>query len=446
VITGASLALLVVLGQVPAADPSELVNRLGAARFADREAAAAGLERLGRRALPALRTARDQRDPEIRSRAAALVTRIEGALLTQPSQITLDFNDAPLTDVIRTFGDQAGIKLILFPETSQNLRDRRVTLRESAPLPFWKAIDRLCEAGRLQYNLGMHALPGTREQSIALSDGVRPPVPASDTGPFRVSLVAINYQRNLNFAASPFSRIPPAQGAGARLSPLVHEQFYAQIQIAVEPRLSVSQTGALNITEAQDDKGNPLVEPSAAGPDVRRSGYFGVPAGSVLQLQVPLIRPAQPGTSIKRLKGLLPVTVTTRKPNPLNVPLGRATGRTFKNDEVSVVVHEFRTSPNNRPSILEITVRPSSTGQPVGLANDGSIVARADSHLLQLEVTDNHGRPLPWHQTNFDVEAGRMTMSLTSPDPGASAAELHYYSLSRATTEVGFEFVDLPMP
>ena len=172
--TGASLALFVILGQAPAGDPLDLIKGLGAPRFAEREAAASALEQLGRRALPALRIAREQRDPEIRNRAAALLGRIEGSLLTIPSQVTLDFEDAPIGDVIRSFSEQSGIKLSLLPDASPNWKTRRVTIHEPAGLPFWKAIDRLCDAAHLQYNSGMHAFPNGREQAFPLFEGGEP--------------------------------------------------------------------------------------------------------------------------------------------------------------------------------------------------------------------------------------------------------------------------------
>ncbi len=52
---GANLVMLAVLGQTPPAGPANLVERLGSARYAEREEAADALERLGRQALPALR-------------------------------------------------------------------------------------------------------------------------------------------------------------------------------------------------------------------------------------------------------------------------------------------------------------------------------------------------------------------------------------------------------
>src|SRR5580704_15086177 len=115
---GANLALVVLLGQVPATEPVTLVERLGSPRYAEREEAAGALERLGRQAVAALRAARDDRDPEIRTRTGALLNKIEGTLLTQPTLVTLDFQDQPLPEVVKALSASTGIKLGLIPENS----------------------------------------------------------------------------------------------------------------------------------------------------------------------------------------------------------------------------------------------------------------------------------------------------------------------------------------
>ncbi len=90
------------------------------ADYAEREAASEALERLGRSALPVLRAARDSRDLEIRNRAHDLIQKIEGALLTQPSKVKLDFENKPLVEVMRSLSQQTGFKVALYPgESSQ---------------------------------------------------------------------------------------------------------------------------------------------------------------------------------------------------------------------------------------------------------------------------------------------------------------------------------------
>ena len=75
---GASLLLVLqlVAQSSTSGDPQILLEQLGASRYADREAAARALEKLGREAIPVLQNGRDARDMEIRTRAAALLQKI----------------------------------------------------------------------------------------------------------------------------------------------------------------------------------------------------------------------------------------------------------------------------------------------------------------------------------------------------------------------------------
>src|SRR5262249_28798236 len=158
---------------------------------------------LGRQALPALRAAHDSRDPEVRSRASALIARIENALLTQPTLVALDFDDRPLKEVVREVGERSGIKLALTPEGNAVFDGRRVTLPDPSPMPFWKAIDRICDVGQVQYSF-MNLHQTGREPSFNLTAyGQRPAGPSWDTGPFRVILIGVHYQRDVLFGGRP---------------------------------------------------------------------------------------------------------------------------------------------------------------------------------------------------------------------------------------------------
>ena len=132
---GAALLLCVVLGQLPQAEADStsaaLVRQLGAPRFADRQAAALELERIGSRAMPALRTARLSRDMEIKTRAQTLLVKIETALLTQPTSVRLDFDGATLSDVATSLSSQTGFKIALYPQNLPRWKNQRVTIRHS---------------------------------------------------------------------------------------------------------------------------------------------------------------------------------------------------------------------------------------------------------------------------------------------------------------------------
>ena len=155
-------------------DAAALVEQLGSPRYADREAAAAALEQIGRPALAPLRKPRNSRDPEIRNRAGSLAQKIETALLTLPTRVQLDFHDSPLPEVARSLSSQTGFRIELYPANLPRWRQQRVSLHESEVIDFWKAIDRLCDRAGLQYNPNMHGYIGNGEPIFALSDGNAP--------------------------------------------------------------------------------------------------------------------------------------------------------------------------------------------------------------------------------------------------------------------------------
>ncbi len=461
---GATVLLVLACGQAPdgSADPGAMVARLGANRYSEREAASLALERLGRPALPALRAARDSRDPEIRTRAAGLLHKIEGVLLTQPTHIRLDFDRAPLAQVTRSLSQQAGFKVALYPENLGKWNYTKVTLRRPEPVTFWKAVDLICDAAELQQSPGMHGIAGPREPTFALTNGPSSSItPNSDHGPFRISLLGLHVQRDLTYGSSmPAARnadfggnpgLPRAAAAGrrARLYPVINEQFSASMVLAAEPRLNVSQNGSLQVTEAVDDLGQSLIPPTEEPTTGNRlEGYFGSTSGSVLRLQVPLQRPATPGRIIKKLRGTIPLNVCSRRADPLHVPLDRSTGKKFANADVEVVVHSIRPGAIGSQTLLELSVKASERASSADQADVEAFgeLYPVDTNRLQLEIFDSRGQLVTWFPSGHDSETSRLTLTLNGQPGRLVLKELRYYTLSRATVNVPFEFRDVPMP
>lgn len=454
---GTTLLLALALGQAPKADPAELVARLGSKRYADREAASVALEEMGRAALSALRAARDLRDPEIRNRAATLIVKIEGAMLTQPSRLRLNFEDQPLADVARSLSDQMGLKITLMPEEAPHWKTRKVTLVEPDALSFWQAIDRLCDEAHLQYNQVFQPQINGREVTFPLYEGgMRPTNPVYDSGPFRVILTQLHFQRDVNFfprQATPRNRPErglPGTANAPRTNARVDEQLNATLQLVGEPRLSVAQNGMMKVTEALDDKGQNLIPANSNGNGnvvQQMSRSYGFVSGSMLQLQAMFTRPEQPGATIRSFKGTIPVIVSARKPDPLVVPLEGASGKTFQNDDASITVNAVQTMANTNQTSIDLSIRETNTG---GLGpNDGAVPMfpnnLPNNNQHPMEITDSQGRTLPWF-TRISNGSGRVTLTLTAPNQPANGLVLRYYGVVRASTDVPFEFTDLPLP
>jgi hypothetical protein len=469
--TGAICALLIFWFQAPEhdADPGRLVTLLGSTKYADRQAAADALERLGRAALPVLRVARDSKDLEVRTRAVSLLRKIEGAMLTQPTMLKLDFKDALLSDVIQSLSKQSGFKISIFPDTLVRLKTQKVTLQAVEPVSFWRGIDLLCDISQLRPNPGMISATSGREPTFALVAGNPAPVlPSSDHGPFRINLSQLRSERNVTFGVAAPGRPSPlpgrpaiggevadTSGSTSKPVPILNVQFNFQLQVVAEPHLSMTQSGHVQLLEAVDDVGNSLAQAANEAHahrliSSRVTRHIGGMSGQQLQLVVPLKRPEAPGKTIKVLKGVVPLLVASRRPGPLVVPIADAAGKTFENSEMQVVIHGIRKNPTQTQTTIELTIRPLGDAAPIFEAEPNasrdSFLPQSDVPQQHIDVLDAQGRVLPWYQTSNDPDSSRMAMTLNQFGAGIEPKEIRFYSLTKAVTSVPFEFRDLPLP
>jgi hypothetical protein len=380
--------------------------------------------------------------------------------LTQPSRVRLAFENTPLTEVARSLTLQTGFKVTLDPENLPKWHYQRVTLRESDPVPFWKAVDQLCDSAQLQYNPGMHGFAPQREPVFTLTEGsIRTITPTSDHGPFRVSLLGLKYQRDVSYLGvgagfRPVRGNPPGgrprPAVPLRPNPVTTAEFTASLQVAAEPRLSLSQNGPLQILEAVDNRGNSLTVAAEDGMVFHRTaGYFGVMNSSVMQLQAQLQRPASAGESIKKLRGVIPVAVSSRRPDPLVISLSQAVGKRYENPDVELTLHDIRTVPNTQQTLIELSVRPKEGGAAAHRGDDdvfNDVMHRSATQRLQLELFDSRGQAVPWFPSGLDSETSHVTLTIANLPHTAALKELRYYTLTRATVKVPFEFSEIPMP
>lgn len=463
--------MLVVLGLAAApgpaaATPEELIARLGSPRYAERQAAEAELARLGRLALPALGARREHRDLEVRSRVNALIGKIEGSLLLEPTPVVLDFQDRPLGEVVAAIAARADLPVALGPDAP---KAQQVTLRADGPVPFWTAIDRLADVAGLGYAVAAPSPSSLRDHPLILSPSTpRPGGPTSDHGPFRVNLISLHYQRDLSFlggAGLVPNRLGPMPApmpvaANPQGSRAVNEQFSIRLQAAAEPRLALRQTGPPRLAAAVDELGQSLLPPAPSGPSANPGmgmtvvGQYGTGMTTgPLQLLVGLRRPESPGRTIRLLRGAIPVSVATRRPNPVVVALDGAGPKTGQNEDVSLVVNDGKlvAGPAGGPATLDLTITPNPA-RPTSPAPDpapelDSFMQRTDVGPLQLELLDASGRLLTWYAAASDRIGDETRLSLVVHTGSAGGpTTLRYFGTIRATAEIPFEFRDVPMP
>lgn len=458
---GVSLLLILQFaGQASSAsDATSLVEQLGSARYADREDAARRLQVLGKEAIPSLLAGRSSNDMEIRTRALGLLHKIEGSLLTKSTMVRLDFDDASLPEIVKSLADQTGMRICLLPENQPRWNTRRITLQEPDPVPFWKAVDRLCQVASLQSDVEMASLSPRGEAALCLTDRItRPTLPTSDNGPFRVGLVELDFHRRVEFVAAPpllprnaAGRPGPNRGNVVAAQPraVTSQQCSAQFQLMAEPRLGVTQYGPARILEARDDRDNSLLPENQRGMMLSRYSTLQTgPCTSVIHLNLPLSRPENPGRSIKTLRGVVPLRVSARRPEPLIVPLAGAGGKTFVQGDVRLTIHDVRVGLSSRGRQIDLSVQEGRTdGAPA--SDDFSLhdpSSRMESNQQNIEILDAQNHPLHWVQTTVEMESSRLTLSLASSAAAAEPKELRYYRLTETMVDVPFTFADVPMP
>ena len=452
---GVFFALAVMIGpETRLIEDSALVARLGSPRYAERESAEAALTGRGRAALPALRAAASHRDLEVRTRVAAILQHLENSLVLQATPILLDFRGRPLTDVLRQINERSGLNLQVASREDPSCSSRRVTLEASSPLPFWEAVDRICEAGRLRTTLGSSPDPGHQDDAFVFQDeAAASPGVVSDCGPFRVQLTNIAYQSEISLnrprpvLALSGGPATPAVDPAAEFS--ANRQMYLQLLMAAEPRLAITQDGPVRLDEAVDDRGHSLIPPRVTASLSHSSGYFGMNPTPSVRLRVDLARPDDAGRRIVRLKGVIPLMVATRKPGPLVVSLSIPTGRVHRNEDVALVVREVRDPRGDQPAVIELILDAAQGPSRPTLDDDRDLIpSRTDVPHQQLEVLDARGNSLAWFPSATTYAGNETRLTLTIPSSGSTAvpATIRYHGIIRASTEVAFEFRDVPMP
>jgi hypothetical protein len=249
----------------------------------------------------------------------------------QPTRITLNAQNRTLAEIVDAINKQrpelvalrTGIKPAPRGERADASRTKeaapRFTIREPTPLPFWLAIDRVCEATQQWPTIETPAgsLGRLLDPRVILSPIGPGRALVCHDGPFRIVLTGLLYDHELRFASRSFTGPRPGQDEGG--APGDTETFYAQITVMAEPRLRIRRVEDFTLQQAIDDRGSSLLTPRSDRPHpISRAGPI-EQAGTSAQIFIPLVYPDDPGKLIKRLRGVVPIDVSARQKPSENV-------------------------------------------------------------------------------------------------------------------------------
>lgn len=254
------LAIGVAVGNPPAPAPtavptvSELVTRLGAHDFRDREAAVAHLEKSGASAIPALREAANSPDPEVRQRASAILFKLQRTAdstgLIAPKKVTLTYRDMPLGTALTDLKTRTGLNIVL--DTTRVADPLRKVTCVTGEVPLWDALEQFCAAAGLQeahrLELDVPKQPPTGRRGYVAS----PAIPNADAVP----VVLIDGKDGLPGARATAVRIValPKSFPGHRVTLGTGETTMC-FDVLPTPGLNWQDVVAVKITKLTDDAG-----------------------------------------------------------------------------------------------------------------------------------------------------------------------------------------------
>ncbi len=360
-------------------DTSELVRRLASPRYAERQAATRQLEVLGESALPALRQAARDGEPEVSQRAAQLIAaierRAEAARLLGGKRVRLNVKDMTAVDAVRELASLAGLDAhdLAFFGPMPGAMQRKMTL-DTGTTTFWEALDRLCEAARLTVLPAGHApfraFPDPDEVEalaghgtgapIRLLDKPGKPLPILRAGALRLTALPVDFARQIG-------------GTGAKKG-----ETGFLLEVRPEPKLAWQGVVQLRITRALDERGQRLVQPQAhvgaatgPAPDSTKNrawdGMSGRPIAPASTTPVPVRLTAGklPSTKLKEIEGVVTVRVQAIRPVLVIDDMLKAEGKTVR-DSAGRYAQVMQISREGEAVEVRVQMQPQGTDGAAG--------------------------------------------------------------------------------
>lgn len=401
-----------------------LIERLGDRDFRLRDAAQQALAELGVEVLPALRLARkDHDDPEVIRRLDILIPSLERSARLTPLRVHLHLDKRPIQEAFAELSRQTGYPIKVGTGGSKD----KVYSFHLDGVTFWEAFDQVAEAGGLVcQRFGMDAL------AVGFTDK-RVPFLHRD-GLFRWTALRFD-----SWSSFYFGSLPRNPGAA--------EQRYGQLSltlsVAVEPCLPLLQLGQVKVIQARDDLGNSMVTTREQF-ERRRFHTRNRSEGSLsLSTQVSLAWPSAQATSIKVIKGTVPVTLLVeKKPQIIVENIMNAEGKTFRAGGTELTVQNIKEeAAKDKECQIQLLVQEKS--------NPGDRITWAPSLPARLELQDGRGHKyVRWgcswgsdgngHHGEFQFRPGKDTVW--------PPAKLVLYTWIAIQHQAEFEFRNLPLP
>ena len=359
------------------------------------------------------------RSEEIRSRAAAVIARLDQAAANTPTLITLKTSRGNPRDVLNDLARQAHTTLTYMPENlwgPQFPVAPKVTV-DLHGVPFWSAVSQVCKQAnaRVQPNGAMNALMVMQGNFGGdMMDG-----PQSVNGLFTVTAVSATLNRQVSF-------LPNARMAANNARDEIRFALFA------DPKVHLIQADALAVlTQADDDKGHSMLGPPDARAFFRGRLYgFGGTFSSRLQY------PNDGYTKLARIKGSLHVTIADRTERLELNDLSQSLNKPHPLGDWVVRIQQFQVSDSAGSLRMHVQYGGSDPSSVLRGLQDVRLTDAAGALLVSGLGGNMVGNGSIDCQSNFQY-----------PQPIAPPVKLSWDVVTQSKSEtVAFSFTDLPMP
>ncbi|MDB5353369.1 MAG: hypothetical protein JWN86_4616 [Planctomycetota bacterium] len=456
---------VLLVGLLAGTDPGELVARLGSPKYADREAASSALEKLGQSAFPALKVARNDHDPEVKSRAELLLDSIERSMLNRPATLRLEARRYTLPELAERLGKSQGVPLPLGEVGGREGRARSfVELQSPETLAFWDILDRVGLVPQWEFEQEFGRPTFRKASSVKLVPRNELKLPSITHGPFRLTANPLTFEEEPSpvdlMARRGLFQQPPRL---PRPQTPRETDLVVSIGAMVEPRLAVRSFGSVRLLECVDDNGQAIAPVSRPALDPVAS--FGIqdrgqPPAS---FQIRLRPPTTPAKAIQTLRGVVSVEIEARKIEPTVISLNAQSLSERRPIDCGGMRLQVQGLTPKSPAFragytLDLAIQPEGWVAPVlprrmgGNRRGPWDAPKFDPEFLlqNLEVVDAQGQPFTGGRTiedGFDAEGVRIRLFLPARDGvDAPPTGLRVHGHIRAAVEIPFEFKDLKLP
>ena len=454
--TGLAYLLIAVTAYAAGPDTTDLVARLGSAKYVDREAAAAALEKLGPAAFPVLKAARTDPDPEIKNRAEVVLDNIERSIIAKPIRLSFDGRTYTAVEIAEILGNSQGvaIEVVQGPELVLPAH-RAIEISHPTELGFWEVADRL--GMTLHWDVESQNFGRQMNQTAAtvklIPKSLRP-LPSSDFGPFRIVLSGpATFARKVTVDDPRFRN----QGMGFR-NPGVgvvggaETSLVVPLEILAEPRLAIRSSGNIRVTEAIDEKDYSIAT-NLRG-ELDPTNNVASDRTSVVNLRLRLEGATATPLTLKRLKGTIPIEIEARRLEPIVIPIpiaGQGEQKPVLCGGTTLQVHGLTKNQLGFAGnyALDLTIRRDGwrfmgLGGRRGMGQIWQVVSGdTDRFWNNIEIVDAQGRAYRGgtrRPTASEGDGIRLQYALDTREGVGAPTQVRFYGGVRTMVEVPFEF------